>query len=234
MNASANVTVGVLGGMGPEATVDLMQRVIALTPASDDSDHIHMLVDNNPGVPSRIKAIIEKSGPSPAPALIAMAEGLVRQGADFLVMPCNTAHYYHGEVAAAVSVPFLNLMELVAERLKRDLPSLECVGLLGSSALPVVQLYEPHFASINAEVVYPEDARQEALMGLIRAVKAGDVDEDQRRAYAAAAADLEFAGAQCLLVACTELSALDAPPTTSLPVFDAAQILAEAIVQRAG
>ena len=87
--------VGILGGMGPEATVELMRRVIELTPANDDCDHIRMLVDNNPKVPSRIKALLEGNKESPLPVLIDMALGLEKSGADFLVMPCHTAHAYY-------------------------------------------------------------------------------------------------------------------------------------------
>ena len=108
-------TVGILGGMGPEATVDLMQRVIDATPAIDDVDHIRMLVDNNPKVPSRIKALIDVTGKSPAPCMIDMARGLEKQGADFLVIPCNTAHHYYSDVAAAVDIPVINLIELTAD-----------------------------------------------------------------------------------------------------------------------
>ena len=79
----AEKVVGIIGGMGPDATVDFMQRIIKLTPAYDDCDHIRMLVDNNPKVPSRIKAIIEKTGQNPTPTMIEMARGLEKQGADF-------------------------------------------------------------------------------------------------------------------------------------------------------
>jgi aspartate racemase len=90
--------LAIIGGMGPEATVDLMLRVINATPARDDQDHIRMLVDNNPKVPSRINALVDGSGESPAPALISMARGLASLGADFLAVPCNTAHHYLREV----------------------------------------------------------------------------------------------------------------------------------------
>ncbi|MEM6545430.1 MAG: aspartate/glutamate racemase family protein, partial [Pseudomonadota bacterium] len=102
-------TVGIIGGMGPEATVDLMSRVIALTPATDDADHIPMLVDNNSQVPSRIAALLEGTGTSPEPVLIAMAERLQHMGAQLLAMPCNTAHHYHQAVQAAVQIPFLDM-----------------------------------------------------------------------------------------------------------------------------
>ena len=97
--------VGIIGGMGPEATVDLMQRVIRLTPAKDDSAHIRCLVDDNPKIPSRIKALIEGTGESPGPAIAATAKNLESWGADFIAIPCNTAHYYHAEAQAAVSIP---------------------------------------------------------------------------------------------------------------------------------
>ena len=82
---------GILGGMGPEATIDLMKRVFRATPAQDDRDHVHLLVDNNPQVPSRIQALLEKTGESPGPCLCDMARKLESWGADFLAMPCNTA-----------------------------------------------------------------------------------------------------------------------------------------------
>ena len=95
MSQPHDLIVGIIGGMGPEATIDLMARIIELTPATEDSDHIHMLVDNNPKVPSRIDAIVNRAPIDPTPTLVAMAQGLERQGADYLVMPCNTAHAYH-------------------------------------------------------------------------------------------------------------------------------------------
>ena len=91
------MTIGILGGMGPAATVELMSRIIRQTPAKDDRDHLRMLVDNNPKVPSRIEAIIEGTGADPLPELQRMAQGLEAAGADFLIMACNTAHHYHAE-----------------------------------------------------------------------------------------------------------------------------------------
>ncbi|WOJ95647.1 amino acid racemase [Congregibacter brevis] len=225
--------VGVLGGMGPAATVDLMQRVVAATPASDDCDHIHMLVDNNPKVPSRIKALIEKTGPSPLPTLISMAQQLAAQGADFLVMPCNTAHHYYPDLAAAVDVPFLNIMELVSECIEQEQPSASRIGLLASSALPHIRLYEPSMQARGIEIVYPNDRDQSALMELILAVK---TNEGEQLGYAAlqhCADSLRTSDVDCLVIACTELSVVSQQLKTSLPVYDAADVLAQEVVRRA-
>src|SRR6056297_774062 len=109
--------VGILGGMGPEATILLMQKVLAAVPAQDDADHVPLIVHQNPLVPSRIKALIEGNGPDPMPVLMSMAQDLERAGAQALAMPCNTAHHYALAVANATSLPFLNMIELTARHL---------------------------------------------------------------------------------------------------------------------
>ncbi|EAQ97795.1 aspartate/glutamate racemase family protein [Congregibacter litoralis] len=227
-------TVGILGGMGPAATVDLMQRVIAATPASDDCDHIRMLVDNNPRVPSRIKALIEKTGPSPVPALTAMAQQLVSQGADFLAMPCNTAHHFYPELAAAVDVPFLNIMELVARHICASQPGTARVGLLASSALSQIRLYEGSFDARGMTAVYPEASQQTRLMALIQAIKANRGEDCGYTAFQDCADLLASAGVDCLLIACTELSVVSRQLKNALPVYDAADILAREVVAYAG
>ena len=104
--------VGILGGMGPEATVLLMQKVIAATPARDDADHIPLIVDQNPQVPSRIRHLIEGVGDDPGPVLAAMARRLQQAGALALAMPCNTAHHYAPAIRAATSVPLIDMVAL--------------------------------------------------------------------------------------------------------------------------
>ena len=210
-----------------------MQRIIAITPASDDRDHLRVLIDNNPKVPSRIAALIEGTGPSPLPVLIDMARGLESQGADFLVMPCNTAHHYHAQIAGAVSIPFLNLMELAADYLAGLAARPSRVGLLASSALLKIELYEPFLAARDMQVVYPERAKQDELMALIRAVKAGRANEHGTDAFNAAAQQLCDAGVDCLLLACTELSVISDTLSAAAPVYDAADILARQTLARA-
>ena len=129
----AEKVVGILGGMGPAATVDLMQRIIRLTPAAGDEEHLRILVDNNPKVPSRIAHLLHGGKVSPAPTLLAMAQGLITAGADFLAMPCNTAHHYYDEITREVKAPFLNIVDIAAQSLCEREPAATRVGLLASS-----------------------------------------------------------------------------------------------------
>ncbi len=225
--------VGIIGGMGPAATVDLQQRIIDATPAQDDADHLHVLVDNNAKVPSRIKALLEGHGESPAPCMASMARGLVASGAQLLAMPCNTAHHYFDEVAAQVSVPFLNIVDVAADVFAEIQPRPVRVGLLASTAVQEINLYDSKLEARNMRALFPEKEQQARVMDVIRAVKAGSETEEHRAQLTAAARNLAEQEADVLLIACTELSVLGAKLECELPVFDAAQLLAEEIVRRA-
>ena len=221
-------TVGVIGGMGPDATVELMRRVIAATPADDDADHIHMIVDNNPKVPSRIKALIDGDGESPGPFIAGMARGLAAAGADFLVIPCNTAHHYHAEVADAVPIPVLNVITLTATAISTAPSRPRRVGMLASPAVRIVGLFDAALRDAGIEPVYPESNHR--LLDIIKAVKAGRVTTATRDRLTMIAGELEVAGADCLLISCSELSVIAEVLQTGLPVFDTIQILADAVV----
>ena len=221
--------VGIIGGMGPEATVDLMQRIIRLTPAADDIDHIRCIVDNNPKVPSRIKAIIEGDGESPAPCLAEMARKLEAWGADFLVIPCNTAHHYYQDVQSAVRVPVVHLIELTVRSIVAAVLGVRAVGLLASPAVRMTGLYEKLFKPEGIEVVYPGPLDQEHLFALIKDIKAGVRSEDLKNALREIASRLASQGAEVLIIACTELSALGELGFAQ-PTFDAAELLAREIV----
>lgn len=229
--AAREKTVGVIGGMGPEATVDFLRRVVAKTPARDDADHVRILVDNNPKIPSRIAALIEKTGEDPAPTLIAMAKGLERQGADFLVIPCNTAHWYRPAIAGAVGIPVLDMIDLAIARLDALSPRARRVGMLASPAVRLVGLYAERLAAAGFEAVFPDGAGEDAVFAMIRAIKANAVTDTLRARYDDAIGGLAAAGADALLVACTELSLLPAP--SARPAVDALDALVDETVRLA-
>jgi aspartate racemase len=226
MAQQAEKCAGVLGGMGPDATVDFMNRLLRLVDAKEDSDHIRCIVDNNPKVPSRIKALFEGGKEDPAPCLTDMARRLEAWGADFLAMPCNTAHYYHGQIQGAVRIPVLNMVELAAKAVRQKFPQARKAGILASSPTVKVGLYEKAFGELGMETLYPDAPEQAGLLALIKNIKAGQIGEAQRAALIAAGRHVLGKGAQALVLACTELSVI-APQQDELPFVDASQTLAE-------
>jgi aspartate racemase len=228
MTALDHPVIGIIGGMGPQATVELVRRVIAMTPAEDDVDHIHMIIDNNPKVPSRIAALIEGTGADPTPELVRMARGLEASGATLLAMPCNTAHVYLPAMTASVSIPMLDMVSLAADRVAAMPERAGRIGLLASTAVLKTGLYARALMSRGFEVLVPES--QERLMEVIRSVKRGAMAREPRQALQSVASELVTAGAGVLLVACTELSVLPNGLAARLPVVDALDVLAEEIV----
>jgi aspartate racemase len=219
--------IGVLGGMGPEATILLQQKLLRATPADDDADHIPLLVDVNTQVPSRIRALVDGTGESPGPVLVAMAQRLQAMGADALAMPCNTAHGFVRQIEAAVAIPFLDMVRLGAAAVAARTGGGARVGLLGSTALRNIGLYEAPLAEHGLTLAYP--ARQDALMAALKAFKRRSDDHDARATLRVVAQDLVDDGAQALLVACTEFSlAVDVLPER-VPAVDALDALVEAI-----
>ncbi len=197
-----SLTIGVLGGMGPEATVDFMARVIAATPASRDQDHLHLLVDHNPGVPDR-HAAIAGSGPGIGPDLAAMARRLETAGADFLVMVCNTAHAYADDIRAAVSIPFISIIDVVMDAV-REHPA-HAIGVMAADGCLQADLYQQALVMAGREPVLWTASEQQQFMTLLWKIKAGERGPELRAGLQALAASLEFSGAELLLAGCTEI-----------------------------
>lgn len=217
--------VGIIGGMGPEATLDLMRRVLAKTPAQGDEDHIHLIVESNPKIPSRIAHLIEGTGADPTPELIRIARNLERAGAQGLAIPCNTAHAYAHSIQRAVSIPLLDMVRLTVDQIAGS-RHVARVGLLASSAVLATELYAKAFAGQGITVVHP--ARQDEVMSLIKAVKGGETGQRIQAALAQIALDLA-SQADVLLIGCSELSVIAAGIT--VPFVDSLDVQAQAIVQ---
>lgn len=211
---SAMKTVGVLGGMGPAATLDFFARVLKETQAKRDQDHIRLIIDNNPAVPDR-NAAVAGTGPSPAPVLQEMARGLKRAGAEILVMPCNAAHAFLADVKAATDLPVISIIDVTVESMRRALPQLTSAGVLASTGCLDANLYQTAFAANAVRTVVPEGEWRERFMGVLYRIKAGDTGPAVKAEMLSVAYALSEAGAQAIVAGCTEvplvLSAQDAP-----------------------
>jgi len=225
--------VGILGGMGPEATVDLMRRIIRNTPAQDDIDHVRCIIDNNPKVPSRIKALIEGTGENPGPVMAEMAKNLRGAGADFLCIACNTAHNYYDYVYGAVDIPVLNMIELAADAALRASPSAARIGILASPAVRTTGLYENVLALSSSKAAYLDPEAENALLDIIKRVKKGDLSPQIREMLANVVNSLRDKGVKTAIAACTELGVIMEGESYEIEIIDAAEVLARAIVREA-
>jgi len=225
-------TIGVVGGMGPWATLDFFEKVLRATPARRDQEHLRLIIDNNPKIPDRGPAILG-DGEDPTPALVATARNVEAAGADLIVIPCNTAHYFFQEIQAAVRVPVVHIMQEVAGAASRRFPRIGRVGLLATRATVATGLYQDAFRPLGAEVVVPDQRGQEVIDRLIYAIKAQGVDDALRSAGVAVGRGLNRAGAEAMILGCTELPLVLGEDTLGLPILDSNLILAEVAVRLA-
>jgi aspartate racemase len=230
---STRKTIGILGGMGPAATADFYQKLVALTPAKGDQDHPKAVIFSNPQVPDRTAAIFGR-GPDPTPVLIAGAELLVRAGADFIAIPCVTAHHFYDALQAATPVPVLHIVVETADALAVEQPALRCVGLLATSGTLSVRLFQSCFEPRRIGVITPDPEVQEAaVMPAIYGVKTGEPLVTPRRRIREAAEHLCARGAQAIIAGCTEVPLILAAAELSVPLIDPTWLLARAAVRRA-
>ncbi len=231
--SSATRTIGILGGMGPAATADFYQKLVALTPGQRDQDHPKAIIFSNPQVPDRTAAIFGR-GPDPTPVLIAGAALLVRAGADFIAIPCVTAHHFYVALQAATPVPILHIVGETADAVVAEQPAVHSVGLLATTGTLHARLFESCFEPRGVRVVTPEPDIQEAnVMPAIYGVKTGEPLETPRRRIREAAEHLRGRGAEAIIAGCTEVPLILTPADLPVPLVDPTWLLARAAVRRA-
>ena len=224
--------IGILGGMGPEATADLFYRIIKATPARKDQDHLRIIIDNNPKIPDRTAAIINK-GLSPLPEMVKTAKNLERAGADFIIMPCVTAHHYYEELRKSVKISVLNMIELTTQKIEKNFPGVKKAGLIATVGTIKSKIYDQALGRIGVRVIIPpESMEQDVMKAIYNHIKAGSLIEGKHIIVNVANQLIEM-GAEAIICGCTEVSLVLKNGDLSVPVIDPLQILAETAVATA-
>ena len=227
----AKKTMGIIGGMGPLATADLFMRIISITDAKKDADHIHILIDNYPQIPDRTSAILQGTE-SPLPYLIESADKLKNAGADFLIIPCITSHGFYDELIKSIDIPVLNIVEETAKYLVSN--SIKKCVLLATDGTRHTGVFGKIFNKYNIELLYPCASAQSALMDMIyKGIKAGEKQWDSSFVNHELAV-LKEQGAEAVVLGCTELPLAAKLYGIDGILVDPTHILAQAAVKFAG
>jgi aspartate racemase len=225
---------GILGGMGPESTIRLMEKVVGKTPAKREQEHIRMLVDNRPQIPDRTDFILGK-GPSPVPMLQESAQLLEKWGAEFLAIPCNSAHFFIEEIKAVIKIPALNMLELLNQEILVKIPFGCNIGLLTTSGALKAGIHQEHIT--NFRLVSPPDQMQdelvmEAIYGKDGIKLAGKNELNQSKLLQAIES-IQKEGIQAIIAGCTEVELALEGVNQDLLIFSPLDILADRIVSYA-
>ena len=229
-------TIGILGGMGPEATLDCFAKIIKNTPAKKDQEHLRVIIDSNPKIPDRPAAIIGK-GESPVPVLIHGCRCLQLAGADFIIIPCVTAHFFLEEIRREVKLPILSILDVVTETIVREYPQITNVGLLAITATINSGLFQKRLAADNIQTLVPDEVGQSTVMAAVADIKKTQPARSRAQITAdliATAEGLVSRGARGIVAGCTEIPLALKPEHLAVPCFDALTILARAAIFEAG
>ncbi len=219
-------TIGILGGMGPLATADLFRKIVTMTKAAKDNDHIRIYIDNNARIPDRTAAILS-GGEDPVSQMTSALEHLVACGADCIIMPCNTAHYFLPRLQAKTEVPFLNMLEITAKFCAARYPG-KIAAILATKGTLATGLYEKALKQEGVSYLVPDEWEQDALMRVIyEGVKADAPADSYRDDMEQVLSRLSDRGADYFILGCTELPVaadlLQIPQTTVDPTSELAK-----------
>lgn len=226
-------SIGILGGMGPMATVDLFKKVVANTLAGSDREHIRIYIDNHAAIPDRTAAILA-GGEDPIPAMTESAHKLEACGADCIIVPCNTAHYFLPRLREQCNIPILNMIEETAKACATELPG-KVAGLLGTTGTLKTGLYNHALRAQDVDYILPDEECQEALMRVIyEGVKADAEPESYRQDMQFVLETMRAQGAQYFVLACTELPLAFEALKLAYTAVDPTLVLARAAIRFCG
>lgn len=223
-------TIGILGGMGPEASAELYSKIIKLCQkkynAKLDEDYPPMIIYNLPA-PQMIDDLRNKD--KLFFALIDGVKKLENAGADFIVIACNTVHYFLPDLQKNVSIPILSIIEEVAGLLVKN--KIKKIGLLATITTIKQKIYENRLREFGISIIVPDEQSQRKVLSIIRKTIAGKSTERDRLFLKSLIEKLKSKGAQAIVLGCTELPLVISQKDSPIPLVDTLQILAEAAVK---
>lgn len=226
--------LGVLGGVGPLATIYFADLVIKMTDAKNDQGHIAMVILNHATIPDRTEYILDNTKPNPLPVMIEDAQKLQANDCDYIVIPCNTAHYFFDEIQKSVDVPIINILEETVSYAEKTVPNLKCVGILATEGTIISGAYQSVLKKHGLECRVPSTEDQKSLTNIIyNQVKAGErVDICE---FLRIVGELKKAGSDAVILGCTELSVIKKDFNLSRPdIIDSMECLARTSILLCG
>ncbi len=224
--------IGVLGGMGPYATVGIFKQIIDLTPAKKEWEHLRIIIDNNPKIPSRTRYFLYNEE-SPKYELIETAKNLEKAGADFIIMGCSTSYYWKYEVQKAINIPILDMFEESRKYILEKMPNIKKVGLLTADTVYDLKLFDKDFGKKDIEIIIPDEDGIKKIRDVIEYVKTNDFSNNPGDILKDVSISLIEKGVEAIILGCTELQIALKKSDLDVPIFDATKILALAAVNKA-
>ena len=226
--------LGIIGGMGPEATAQLYMKMIKATKVKRDQDHFRIIIDSNPKIPDRTKAILGL-GESPVPYIIETAKNLQKMGVDIACIPCMTSHYFFDEIQEGVEMKIMNAFEELNNYLQKNFQGIIKIGVLATTGTRNTKIFEKYLKDM--EIIYPDERFQsdyvmEAIYGEGTGIKSGVTEGRPVELLIEAGNNVIEKGAEVVILGCTEIGLVLKKDSLSKPSVDPMDVMAEFMVRR--
>jgi aspartate racemase len=229
---NSHQTIGILGGMGPFATAAFFQKILELTPAKKDWEHLHLVIDNHPQIPSRSRYYLYQEA-SPLPEIIQACKKLQEYPVDFIAIPCNSASAFLDAIQAEVAVPILNIMQVTAKALYTVFPKIKRVAVMGGVITYREKIYAKYLGDDDVEYVHHNEKLQSSIEQIIEEIKLNNMTPRAMHETYAAVDELKKSyRVDGIILGCTEFGCLQSLDL-SIPTIDSSTELARYIVHRA-
>lgn len=236
MDPGKAITIGILGGMGPEATALFFTRLVAMTHADKDQEHPKTIIYSNPSIPDRTDAILGR-GPSPVLEVTNTLQELENLGASFVAIPCVSMHYFFDEIIKNARIPVINIVQETTDYICEFFPRISRIGLLATTGTVEGQIFAKPLKEKGVDLVLPSATEQHRLMEAIygpKGIKAGTLKGNPRQVVIETAEELIGRGAEAVIAGCTEISLVLDQSDIAAPVIDVINVLALATITWAG
>lgn len=221
--------LGIVGGMGPLATCELFRKIIELTDADKDQDHLHIIIDNNTKIPDRTDYILDK-GEDPRIEMIRSIIKLETMGVDYIAIPCNTAHYFYDDIKRYTKVKIINMIYETAYFLKENNSKDRDYLLLSTEGTYKAEIYEKTFNDLDLNILTPDDEDKKTIMKWIYGVKSSEFNISLQEFESLVNKYMKDKDIP-IIIGCTELSVLVERIGLTKKYFDPMTILAKRCVE---
>lgn len=200
--------LGLIGGLGPAATVDLYDKIVKATPAKNDQEHFKVVIEQNPQIDDRTACLLN-GGPDPTIAMYNCAKRLERDGCDYIIIPCNTAHAFLPRMLRHLNVPFIDMQQTMLDEIKAKFGDDARVGLMATSGTIATGIYGKKAEKMGMKMYTPDEDHQQSVMKAIygpKGAKAGfTTGECYDDLYRGAEYLVKTYDCNVLILGCTEL-----------------------------
>ena len=226
--------LGIIGGMGPEASAQLYMKIIKATKVKKDQEHFRIIIDSNPKIPDRTKAILGL-GESPVPYIIETANNIKKMGAEIGCIPCITSHYFYDEIVQGTDLKIINALEELNLYIHKKYPGTRRIGVLATTGTMNTRIFDKYLKDVI--IIYPDQKVQEeyvmeAIYGEGTGIKSGVTTGKPVDLLKQAGEHVIEKGAEVVILGCTEIGLVLTKDSLTKPGIDPVDVMAEVMIAK--